>query len=91
MNTVILGNLFSVLATGADLWGASRKSARGMLWAQSASQAFLGLSSLVLCTGLCAEGFSFRLEKGHCESYADCVAGVMVCVMITEFGKRKKS
>ena len=48
MNSTILGNLFSVLATGTDLVGASSKTARGMLWAQSASQGFLGMSSLVL-------------------------------------------
>ena len=48
MSPVVIGNLFSVLATGADLWGASRKSARAMLWAQTVSQGFLGISSLVL-------------------------------------------
>ena len=48
MHLILLGNFLSVLATAADLFGASRKSPRAMLLAQTASQGFLGLSSLVL-------------------------------------------
>ena len=48
MNTIVAGNLFSLLATVTDLYSASRKTTRSMLWAQTASQGLLGLSSFVL-------------------------------------------
>ena len=48
MPPILLGNLFSVLATGTDVLSASRKSPRSMLLWQTASQFFLALTSLVL-------------------------------------------
>ena len=48
MDPVLLGNLFSVFATAADLSSTAFKSTKRMLWAQSVSQGFLALSSLTL-------------------------------------------
>ena len=48
MSPVIMGNLFSLLATGTDLFSAAAKSARSMLLAQTLSQVLLGASSFVL-------------------------------------------
>ena len=48
MNRILLGNFFSLLATVTDLYSVSRKTARSMLWTQTATQALLSLSSLTL-------------------------------------------
>ena len=48
MNNIIAGNIFSLLATATDLYSAYRKTTRSILLAQTASQCFLGASSLVL-------------------------------------------
>ena len=48
MNHVIAGNVFSLLATGTDIYSSSAKSTKRILLAQTVSQVLLGLSSLVL-------------------------------------------
>ena len=48
MIQVMLGNIFSLLATVSDLYSVSRKTARSMLAAQTVTQALLGCSSLML-------------------------------------------
>lgn len=48
MNSILIGNLCSLLAMVADAASASRKTARGMLLVQTVSQVFYGLGSAVL-------------------------------------------
>ena len=48
MTSILLGNIFSVLATGADVFGSSRKSTKAMLTAQTVGQFFLAASAFVL-------------------------------------------
>lgn len=48
MNSILIGNLCSLLAMVADAASASRKTARGMLWVQTISQVFYGAGSAVL-------------------------------------------
>lgn len=48
MNTIILGNLFSLIAMGSDTFSATRKSAKAVLLVQCVSQFLYGMSSLVL-------------------------------------------
>lgn len=48
MGGIILGNIFSLLAMGTDTFSASRKSAKGVLLAQVASQFFYGASAFAL-------------------------------------------
>lgn len=48
MNQILWGNLFSLFSTGTDLYSVSRKTARSMLLWQTATQALLALSSLML-------------------------------------------
>ena len=48
MTSILLGNIFSVLATGADVFGSSRKSTKAMLAAQTVGQFFLAASAFVL-------------------------------------------
>ena len=48
MIEVILGNVFSLLAMGTDTLSASRKTGKGVLLTQLASQVFYGASAFVL-------------------------------------------
>ena len=48
MFQILVGNIFSILATVCDLFAASRKNPRTMIWAQTISQGFLAFSALVL-------------------------------------------
>ena len=45
---VVLGNVFSLLAMGADTLSASRKTAKGVLWVQILGQLCYGASALAL-------------------------------------------
>jgi len=48
MLQVMIGNIFSLLATVSDLYSVSRKTARSMLITQTVTQALLTISSAVL-------------------------------------------
>ena len=45
---LIAGNFCSLLAMLADSYSASRKTAKGVLWAQNVSQFFYGMATLIL-------------------------------------------
>jgi len=57
---LIFGNLFSLLATGSDVFGSSRKTTKGFLLWQSLGQLFYGLSASAL------KGYSAAIKNAVC-------------------------
>lgn len=95
MIEVILGNVFSLLAMGTDTLSASRKTGKGVLLTQLASQVFYGASAFVL------KGYSAVVQNGVsvlrnlCALYPKCprwiywvlvVAGVSFGIVFNNLG-----